>query len=116
MDNVDCDLFFIVRKCKATTLAHPTTNFETPPPTTTTLNDNTVSPQNITPFYFDDFTFNHENNSIPFAPLKPNDFIDLDKLIIKSVLTTIVPIPTQWRRDHGGQGWSWSPPRFAIFF
>ena len=22
----------------------------------------------------------------------------------------------QGRRDHGGQGWPWSPPRFAIFF
>ncbi|AES82071.1 WRKY DNA-binding domain protein [Medicago truncatula] len=94
MDNDDWDLFSIVRRCKATTLAQPTTNFETPPPTTTIPYNNTISPQNTTSSYFDSFTFNDENNSFPFTPPRPNDFIDLEKLIFNSIPTTVVPTPT----------------------
>jgi hypothetical protein len=94
MDNDDCYLFSIVRSCNATTFTTPTTIFEDPPPppietTTTTTANNIAFPQSTTPSFFDDFTFNHEKSPFSFIPLKPNDFIDLDKLMIN-----FNPIPT----------------------
>ncbi|RHN41688.1 hypothetical protein MtrunA17_Chr8g0368721 [Medicago truncatula] len=93
MDNDNCDLFSIVRSCKATTFATPTTNFETLPPTLTTTTNNIISPQNTTPC-FDYFSFFEDNSSAPITPLKPNDFIELEKLIININPTTTIPTPT----------------------
>ncbi|CAK8531283.1 unnamed protein product [Lathyrus sativus] len=87
MDNVDWDLFAIVRSCKATSLT-PSTIFESSPqtPTTTTTTTTTtmnkvISLQNYTPSYFDDFTMSYENSPIPFSPLKSNDFLQLGRFI-----------------------------------
>jgi len=94
MDNDNCDLFSIVRSCKAATFATPTTDFETLPPTLTTTTNNIISPQNSTPPCFDYFSFSEENSSTPITPLKPNDFIELDKLIISFNPTTTITTPT----------------------
>jgi len=70
MDNEDCDLLSIVRSCNASTLTTPTTIFENPPPPQIeTTTNNITFPQSVTPFCFDDFTFNQENNSISFPHL-----------------------------------------------
>jgi len=98
MENDDWDLFSIVRSCKATTNTTPATFFETATPTlpitTNTITNNITSPHNTTSYCFDDFTLTQENSTIPISPLKPNDFIELDKLIIRSNPTKIIPIPT----------------------
>ncbi|KAL5073559.1 hypothetical protein RYX36_012543 [Vicia faba] len=90
MDNDDCDLFSILHSCNANT-------FQTLPPpqnliTTSTITNNIISPQNTTPSYFDDFSLTQENRSVSFSPLKPTDFIELDKL--KTNFNPTIPIPT----------------------
>jgi len=96
MDNDDWDLFSIMHICNINTFTTPATISETLTPpqilTTTTIN-NIISPQSTTPSCYDDFTFIQENNAISFAPLKPNDFIELNKLMINSNPTTIIPNP-----------------------
>nr|XP_027191806.1 uncharacterized protein LOC113787197 [Cicer arietinum] len=64
------DLSAIVRSCKATTFTNPTTVFETPTPNTSTNNTR--------------------------SPLKPTDFIELEKLttIINPNTTISTPTPT----------------------
>ncbi|AES64915.1 hypothetical protein MtrunA17_Chr2g0293901 [Medicago truncatula] len=96
MGNDDWDLFTIVRNCNTTTFTTPATISEnlTPPQilTTTTIS-NIISPQSIISSCHDGFTFIQENNAFSFAPLKPNDFIELDKLMINFNPTTIIPNP-----------------------
>nr|XP_012568307.2 uncharacterized protein LOC105851598 [Cicer arietinum] len=77
MDTDDCD---------HTTVTNHTTVFKTPTPT-----NNTIFPRNPTP-YFENFTFTQGNSSTPCVPLKPNDFIELEKLKIIPTPTTI-PTP-----------------------
>lgn len=102
MANVDWDLFSIVRSCNATSLTPPTifepspniySIFETSPhsPTNTTLNK-VISLQNYTPSYFDDFNLSHENNPIPFSPLKSNHFLPIEKFIPNFNPTLITPL------------------------
>jgi len=95
MDNDGWDLFSIVCNCKTTTFTTPATISETltPPQILTTTISNIISPQSTTSSFYDDFTFIQENNAVCFAPLKPNDFIELDKLMINSNPTTIIPNP-----------------------
>lgn len=99
MDIDDWDLFSFVSSNKATTFTNQASFFENPSPsqtpttvTTASTTNNTISPQNIPPFYFDGFSFAQDNNPVPFFPHKKNDFIDLDKLKINSNPTTTVPI------------------------
>jgi hypothetical protein len=101
MDNDDWDLFSIVRSCNTTTtFTTSATNSETLTPpqilTTTTIS-NIISSQSTTSSCYDDFTFIQENNAISFAPHKPNDFIELDKLMTNSNPTTIIPNPASTR-------------------
>ncbi|KAL5073549.1 hypothetical protein RYX36_012533, partial [Vicia faba] len=107
MDNDDCDLFSIVHSCKATTFTSPTTIFETlPPPRTST-----------TPSYFDNFSLTLENRSTCFPPLKPTDFIELDKLKINFNSTTsnlpIIFEPQQIQPNLNNQ-WSILKPAACI--
>ncbi|XP_058747233.1 probable WRKY transcription factor 26 [Vicia villosa] len=99
MDNDDYDLFSIFHSCNANTYTSPTTIFETLPPpqtltTTSIITNNIMSPQNTTPSYFDDFSLTQENRSFNFSPLKPTDFIELDKLKINFNPTTVNPVHT----------------------
>ncbi|XP_050896942.1 uncharacterized protein LOC127103751 [Lathyrus oleraceus] len=99
MDNDDCGLFSIVHSCKANAYTSPTTILETLPPpkiliTTSTTPNNIIAPKNATPSYFDDFSLTQENRLVSFSPLKPNDFIELDKLKINFNPTTIIPAHT----------------------
>ncbi|CAK8575387.1 unnamed protein product [Lathyrus sativus] len=99
MDNNDCDLFSIVHSCKANAYTSSTTILETLPPpqtltTASTTTSSIISPQNTTPFYLDDFSLTQENRSVGFSPLKPTDFIELDKLKINFNPTTVVPAHT----------------------
>ncbi|RHN41518.1 hypothetical protein MtrunA17_Chr8g0366921 [Medicago truncatula] len=92
MENDDWDLFSIVRSCKATNFCETAT--PTLPISTNTITNNIISPHNTMSYCFDDFTLTQENSTIPISPLKPNDYIELDKLIIRSNVTKIIPIPT----------------------
>jgi hypothetical protein len=98
MEN-DWDLSSIVRQCKVTTFTNPSTFCEIPPQNlattvTTTATNSLLSPINITPSCFPDFTFNQENSAISFTQLKPNDSADLNKLRVSSNSITPIPTPT----------------------
>jgi hypothetical protein len=88
-----------VRQCKVTTFTNPSTFCEIPPQNlattvTTTATNSLLSPINITPSCFPDFTFNQENSAISFTQLKPNDSADLNKLRVSSNSITPIPTPT----------------------
>ncbi|CAK8575386.1 unnamed protein product [Lathyrus sativus] len=99
MDNDDYNLFSIVHSCKANAYTSSTTILKTfPSPqtltTTSTTTNNIISSQTTTPCYADDFSLTQENRSVSLSPLKPTDFIELDKLKINFNPTTVIPAHT----------------------
>nr|XP_012567720.1 probable WRKY transcription factor 27 [Cicer arietinum] len=90
MDNDGWDLSAIVRSCKATTFTNPTTVFETPTPNTSTNNAR--------------------------SPLKPTDFIELEKLttIINPNTTISTPTSTSTSTSTSASAANILKPTFTI--